>query len=92
MDWNSEQIRQLRQRCGWSVAEMARHLGCRTETVKNFEQGQMVPDPEVCHQFETIRSRCESNAAVTLQLAQADQQITGRGLDQICRDDFEFSN
>ena len=92
MDWNSEQIRQLRQRCGWSVAEMARHLGCRTDTVQNFEGGRELPDPEVCHQFENIRSCCESNAATTMQLALADQQIEGRGLDQICRDDFEFSN
>ena len=41
--WTSAEIRKLRLRLGWSQAELARHLGCRQQTVSEWETDSYVP-------------------------------------------------
>jgi DNA-binding XRE family transcriptional regulator len=90
MIWNSLEIKRLRQRCGWSVAEMARQLGCSNETVLHFEDGSQKPDPEVCHVMENILSCAVANAETTRHQASADRFMLGSGRDQIHRDDLDI--
>jgi ribosome-binding protein aMBF1 (putative translation factor) len=90
MTWTSKEIKELRQRCGWSVAEMARQLGCRAETVKDLEGGSQAPDSEICHVMEHIRNCAEANAETTRRQARADIRMQGAGLDQIHRDDLDL--
>ena len=51
---NPKDIRQLRQRLGWSVAEMARRMGCSVQIVTAWEAGQQSPDAEVLNQMEYL--------------------------------------
>lgn len=37
MNWTGEKIKELRLRLGWSQAEFARRLGCRQQTVSEWE-------------------------------------------------------
>jgi transcriptional regulator with XRE-family HTH domain len=57
---NPEDIRQLRQRLGWSAAEMARRMGCSIELVAAWEAGHQSPDPEVINQMEYLDSYMRS--------------------------------
>jgi len=41
--WTSAEIRHLRLRLGWSQAELARRLGCRQQTVSEWETEAYVP-------------------------------------------------
>lgn len=57
-----EDIRKLRQRLGWSVAEMARRMGCSVEIVTSWEAGHQSPEPEVLNQMEYLESFSASYA------------------------------
>lgn len=67
---------------------MARHLGCKTETVTEFEIGAQNPDPEVCHQMEHLLSCVEANAQSTVKRAQAESKISDSDLDQVYFDEI----
>src|SRR5258708_4521608 len=41
--WSADDIKQLRWRLGWSQAELARKLGCRQQTVSEWETGIYEP-------------------------------------------------
>ncbi len=41
--WSSQEVRELRWRLGWSQAEFARHLGCRQQTISEWETGSYEP-------------------------------------------------
>jgi DNA-binding XRE family transcriptional regulator len=45
--WSSQKVRELRWRLGWSQAELARHLGCRSQTVNDWETG--IDEPPAVH-------------------------------------------
>lgn len=89
MNWTPEDIKKLRQRFGWSRAEMARHLGCKTETVSILENGDDSPDPEVCHQMEHLLNCVDANAQSTQRRAQAESRLTSDRLDQVHFDDLD---
>ncbi len=41
--WSAHEVRELRWRLGWSQAEFARHLGCRQQTISEWETGMYEP-------------------------------------------------
>lgn len=43
MSWNRHTIRQLRLRLGMTQAQLSRHLGCRQQTISEWEQGLYEP-------------------------------------------------
>ncbi len=53
---NPDDIKQLRQRLGWSVAEMARRMGCSADIVADWERGQRSPDSDVLNQMQYLDS------------------------------------
>ncbi len=42
-EWNSEKIKKLRKSLGLSQAEFAHRLGCRQQTVSEWEKGMYLP-------------------------------------------------
>lgn len=42
-NWNSEKIKALRLRHGWSQGDLALRLGCRQQTVSEWELGEYLP-------------------------------------------------
>ena len=51
-----EDIKQLRQRLGWSLAEMARRMGCKADLVTAWECGKRCPDSDVINQMQYLES------------------------------------
>lgn len=54
MQWTADNIRILRLRLGWSQADCARRLGCATQTVMDWEAGQLAPTPDDIRQLERL--------------------------------------
>lgn len=53
---NPQDIRNLRLRLGWSMAEMGRRMGCTAEVVLSWEEGRQSPDSDVMNQMVYLDS------------------------------------
>lgn len=62
MALNPQDIRTLRQRLGWSVAEMARRMGCTTELITQWEAGAQKPESESMNQLQHLRDHADGNS------------------------------
>ena len=85
---NPEDIKQLRQRLGWSVAEMARRMGCSVEIVIAWEDGHQSPDGEIINQMEYLDSYCRSSSERTLQTPMAEKMMQDDRLSQLTHRDL----
>ncbi len=92
MQFDSVQIRLIRQRLGWSLAEMARRMGCREELVRDWENGLCVPDEETHNQLAHLSSQAESQADHLKSSAALEGYLTENGLEQTHRDDVDLLN
>lgn len=83
-----EDIKQLRQRLGWSLAEMARRMGCSVETVAAWEAGHQSPDGEVISQLEYLESHLRSYSERILQTPLAEKVMHDDRLSQLTHRDL----
>lgn len=81
--WNSEQIKELRWRLGWSQAELARQLGCRQQTISEWETEQYTPQNAYSKLLEILANRADSQSHRIRQLPLADTVMKKDGLQQI---------
>ena len=83
MNLNSSEIRRLRQRLGWSLAEMARRMGCSCDLINAWEAGTLKPEPEACGQLQSLNHHVESHAARLHQEPTAEVHMAAHGLGQL---------
>ena len=58
--WTADKIRDLRWRLGWSQTELARHLGCRQQTISEWETGLYAPQNAYSKLLDQFADRNES--------------------------------
>jgi transcriptional regulator with XRE-family HTH domain len=63
MIWDSENIRELRRRLGWSQADLARRLKMNSAHVGQIEMGLEEPDLETTQSLELLSRLADSLAA-----------------------------
>lgn len=85
---NPEDIRQLRQRLGWSAAEMARRMGCSVELIAAWESGHQSPEPEVLNQMEYLDSHIRSYSEKISQTPMAEKIMQDDHLSQLTHRDL----
>src|SRR4051812_6588887 len=78
MSFDSSNIRTLRQRLGWSLAEMARRMGCKTALVQRWEAGVSHPDTEAINQLRYLQNHVESNSELIAQKPQVEKEMEER--------------
>ena len=83
MEFSADEVRQLRHRLGWSLAEMARCLSTDLETVGRWELGHSPPSSEHRNQLVNIMSQAESNSERIQRRPIAEVAMRERGLCQI---------
>ncbi len=88
MDLNHREIRTLRQRLGWSLAEMARHMGCTTQMVQAWEDGTAQPDPEVMNQLHYLNFHVDRKSHMVAQIPLAEKEMESRGVAQLTHRDL----
>ncbi|MGE3974914.1 MAG: helix-turn-helix transcriptional regulator [Bdellovibrionales bacterium] len=57
--WTADNIRELRWRLGWSQAELARQLGCRQQTISEWETGLYEPQNAYSKLLDQMSDRSE---------------------------------
>ncbi len=83
MEFSAVEIRQLRHRLGWSLAELARCLKTDLATVVRWEKGAIPPSNEQRNQLVNIMSQAESNSERVQRRPIAEVAMRERGLCQI---------
>ncbi len=97
--WTSAEIRQLRLRLGWSQAELARHLGCRQQTVSEWETDSYVPQNayskllDLLHEHSQVHSDQVSRRPVAEAVMKqvGFSQITGDEISERMTDESMFA-
>lgn len=77
------ELRSLRQRLGWSQAEMSRRLGCSPETLISWENGSATPDIEAIYHMTHLWNHVEANAEKIVHIPIAETLMKDMGVDQI---------
>lgn len=88
MDFNHTKIRTLRQRLGWSQAEMARQMGCSAELIQSWESGSGAPDSEALNQLRYLHDHVELKSHRMQQTPLAEKEMQTRGVGQLTHDDL----
>lgn len=88
MPLTGQEIRALRQRLGWSLAEMARQMGCTTELVTRWETGSALPEPESLYHLQHLRIYAENICEKIMQDPVVEILIESEGLAQLTRRDL----
>lgn len=81
-------IRCLRQRLGWSVAEMARQMGCSTALIGQWEAGAAHPEAEALNQLKYLQGYVDHNSERTRQCPEAEDRMETRNLSQLTHRDL----
>jgi transcriptional regulator with XRE-family HTH domain len=85
---SNQDIRVLRQRLGWSLAEMARRMGCNTELVQNWEAGALTPDADALNQLRYLQNYAESYSEKIAQKPQVEKEMEERRMAQLTHRDL----
>ena len=92
MSFTGPDIRHLRQRLGWSLAEMARQMGCGTELLKKWEAGDTTPDSDALNQLRYLRNHVESYNEQISQKPIAEREMDVRNVAQLTHRDLLKDN
>ena len=88
MKFEGKDIRSLRQRLGWSVAEMARRMGCNSTLIQKWETGTSVPDHDAVNQLCFLQNHVESASDHVAQWPLAEKELQSRGVAQLTHRDL----
>ena len=86
MKWSPQEIRSLRLQLGWSAADFGRRLGCGTQIVMKWENGEIQPDPEMRNQFHYLNNFAEQNALRLARTPHAEALMNQEQLAQVTHD------
>ena len=81
-------IRILRQRLGWSLAEMARRMGCNTDLIQHWEVGAQRPDADALNQLRYLQNYAESYSEKIAQKPQVEKEMEERHMAQLTHRDL----
>lgn len=62
MDWDSERIRDLRLRLGFSTSDLARRLSCDCTAVRTWEIGDGIPSQETSQVLDLLSKQADAFA------------------------------
>lgn len=90
MSWSPQQIRNLRLRLGWSLAEFGRHLGGSVREVQLWENGELNIQPEKINLLIQLVAQVERNAQRLQQEPMAEMVMERDALAQVTHDHILF--
>ena len=92
MNFDNQEIRNLRQRLGWSQAEMARQMGCSADLIQKWESGVSIPDSDALNQLRYLRNHVEANSEQMAQRPQLEKELESRRVAQLTHRDLLKDN
>ena len=88
MKFNGKDIRSLRQRLGWSMAEMARRMGCNSTLIRQWESETQLPDHDAVNQLCFLQNHLETASDHVAQCPLAEKELQLRGVAQLTSRDL----
>ncbi len=88
MSFSGPNIRTLRQRLGWSLAEMARQMGCSTDLISKWECGSLHPDSDALNQLTYLQNYVEVYSEQIAQKPLAELEMETRRVAQLTHRDM----
>lgn len=88
MKFSGLEIRNLRQRLGWSIAEMARRMGCNSNLIQQWECGELLPDHDAVNQLCFLQNHVESSSDQVAQRPAVEKELQSRGVAQLTHRDL----
>jgi transcriptional regulator with XRE-family HTH domain len=88
MKFKGQDIRKLRQRLGWSQAEMARRMGCNSKLIQQWETEAVQPSPEDCNQLCFLNNHVEAASDQMAERPLVEKEIQSRGVGQLTHRDL----
>lgn len=88
MSFTGLNIRTLRQRLGWSFAEMARRMGCKVDLIQKWECETSAPDGEALNQLRYLQNHVESNCEKIAQMPMVEKEMEERRMAQLTHRDL----
>ena len=88
MSFSGSDIRTLRQRLGWSLAEMARRMGCNTDLIQKWETESDMPDHEALNQLRYLKNHAESHSELIAQKPICEKEMEERRMAQLTHRDL----
>jgi DNA-binding XRE family transcriptional regulator len=89
MNWDSEKIKELRRRLGWSFSDLARRMETPSQTVLGLENGDLLPSPEQIQVFDILQKQAEGAAQDTICASLADLYFEQNENGQITTQDLD---
>lgn len=86
MALKQNEIRELRLRLGWSTAELGRRMGCCSDTVRQWESGDLSPTVECHEHMQYLWEQMEAQAKKIHEIPVAEEIMKSMGIDQIPRE------
>lgn len=88
MSFSGSDIRTLRQRLGWSVAEMARRMGCNTDLIQKWEAQTVAPDHDALNQLRYLQNHADSHSELIAQKPICEKEMEERRMAQLTHRDL----
>lgn len=88
MKFNGQEIRILRQRLGWSMAEMGRRMGCKATLIEQWETEKQIPDADAMNQLCYLRDHVDSASEHVAQKPLAEKELHSRRVAQLTHRDL----
>lgn len=88
MKFNGQEIRKLRQRLGWSMAEMARRMGCSGVLIQDWEAEVQIPDHDAMNQLCYLQNHVDSASEAVAQIPVVEKELQSRGVAQLTHRDL----
>lgn len=83
MSLNHLELKEIRLRLGWSVAEMARRVGVDRQIVAEWESNLTIPDAEMINHYLAMLSHVEEFSERVRQMPLAESLLRDEHLDQV---------
>jgi transcriptional regulator with XRE-family HTH domain len=87
MSLNHLELKEIRLRLGWSLAEMARRVGTERQMVQEWESNLSRPDPEMLRHYQAMQSHVNENSERVRQMPLAETALRDEHLQQISEDE-----
>lgn len=85
---NHLEFREVRLRLGWSLAEMARRMGCHQSLILKWESNHKTPDQETIRQYMSLRSHVDEQAERMRQMPLAESFLKGEHRSQCSQEEL----
>ena len=90
MTWDQQSVKQLREALGLTQSELARELGCRQQTVSEWELGLYSPANAYGKLLSHLELRMRQTALIVNRPTQAVENLHGQSGDKILNYPHEY--